>query len=149
MPDPASTARQRVKRAEVTSGPIGTAECTEATSATSTGAAVTFAGLIRDNDEGRHVVALAYSAHPTAQRTIEEVATEVAANHPEVLIAILHRVGELEIGDCALACAVTSAHRIEAFAACAELVDAVKQCVPIWKQQIFADGTSEWVNSIS
>jgi molybdopterin synthase catalytic subunit len=59
---------------------------------------------------------------------------------------VSHRIGLLEIGDVALACAVSAAHRGAAFAACADLVDEVKRRLPIWKHQTFTDGTDEWVN---
>ena len=62
-------------------------------------------------------------------------------------VAVSHRVGPLAIGDVALAAAVSTAHRAEAFALCARLVDEVKARLPVWKHQIFADGTDEWVNS--
>jgi molybdopterin synthase catalytic subunit len=109
---------------------------------------VTFAGVVRDHDEGRGVVALSYSAHPSASEVIGAVALEVARAHPAVVLAVAHRVGDLGIGDVALACAVASAHRAEAFAACAALVDEVTTKVPSWKEQAFDDGTSEWVASI-
>ena len=76
---------------------------------------------------------------------ITELAEEFAAR-PEVrAVAVSHRVGLLGIGDVALACAVSAAHRGEAFRACAELVDEVKARLPIWKRQVFADGEEEWV----
>ncbi|WP_028662745.1 molybdenum cofactor biosynthesis protein MoaE, partial [Saccharomonospora halophila] len=62
-------------------------------------------------------------------------------------VAVSHRVGDLTIGDVALACAVAADHRAEAFATCADLVDEVKARLPVWKHQWFADGTDEWVNS--
>jgi molybdopterin synthase catalytic subunit len=62
-------------------------------------------------------------------------------------IAVSHRVGELAIGDIALAAAISTAHRGEAFALCARLVDEVKARLPVWKHQYFADGTDEWVNA--
>jgi molybdopterin synthase catalytic subunit len=61
-------------------------------------------------------------------------------------LAVSHRIGPLEIGDVALACAVAAEHRREAFAACSDLVDDVKARLPIWKHQVFTDGTDEWVN---
>ncbi|MDQ4138332.1 MAG: molybdenum cofactor biosynthesis protein MoaE, partial [Actinomycetota bacterium] len=61
---------------------------------------------------------------------------------------VLHRVGDLAIGDVALACAVSSAHRAAAFATCAALVDEVKGRVPIWKEQFFDDGSAEWVGAL-
>jgi molybdopterin synthase catalytic subunit len=111
------------------------------------GAVVSFAGVVRDHDHGRGVLELEYEAHPTAQQILAEVAEEIAAD-PEVhALAVSHRIGTLKIGDVALAAAVSTAHRAAAFAACARLVDEVKARLPVWKRQVFADGTEEWVNS--
>jgi molybdopterin synthase catalytic subunit len=109
---------------------------------------VTFAGVVRDHDGGRSVRSLDYEAHPSADDVIAAVASSVAAEFPHVRIAIAHRVGSLVVGDLALAAAVSSAHRSDAFAACSRLIDEVKQHVPIWKEQRFSDGTSEWVGSL-
>ena len=94
------------------------------------------------------MLSLEYSGHPSAESVIEQVAASVAAEFPSVTLAVAHRIGALEIGDLALACAVASAHRADAFAACARLVDEVKTRVPIWKKQYFADGSTEWVAAI-
>ncbi|MBV8931241.1 MAG: molybdenum cofactor biosynthesis protein MoaE [Kutzneria sp.] len=113
----------------------------------SAGAVVSFAGVVRDHDGGRSVQELQYVSHPSASEVIGQVAASVAARHPDlVALAVSHRVGSLGIGDVALACAVSAAHRREAFAACAELVDEVKLRLPVWKRQVFSDGTEEWVN---
>ena len=110
------------------------------------GAVVSFAGVVRNHDDGRGVTSLDYSAHPTAAALVAEVAADVAARTSGVrAVAVSHRVGPLLIGDVALACAVSADHRAEAFAACALLVDEVKRRIPVWKQQRFADGTEEWV----
>ncbi|WP_382304770.1 molybdenum cofactor biosynthesis protein MoaE [Herbiconiux sp. UC225_62] len=138
----------RVVFARVAESAISVEECAAAVEGAASGAVVTFAGVVRDHDEGRGVIALSYSAHPSASAVIQEVALDVARAHPAVTVAVAHRVGDLGIGDVALACAVASAHRAEAFAACAALVDEVKAKVPIWKEQSFDDGTSEWVASI-
>ncbi|WP_304049944.1 molybdenum cofactor biosynthesis protein MoaE [Jatrophihabitans endophyticus] len=112
------------------------------------GAVVTFRGVVRDHDGGRPVVELEYEGHPSAAAVMCTVAGEVAARHPAVSgIRMAHRTGLLRIGDCALFAEVGSAHRAEAFATCAELVEAVKATLPVWKRQVFADGTDEWVNS--
>ncbi len=113
----------------------------------SAGAVVGFCGVVRDHDGGRGVVRLHYTAHPSAQEVLEEVARTVAAASPETVrsIAVSHRVGDLEVGDEALVAAVAADHRAEAFAACAELVEAVKERIPVWKHQFFSDGTDEWV----
>lgn len=110
------------------------------------GAVVSFAGIVRDHDHGRGVVRLEYEGHPSALDVLRAVAEEIAADPDVIAIAVSHRVGPLEVGDVALAAAVATAHRAAAFAACARLVDRVKEKLPIWKHQIFADGTDEWVN---
>lgn len=110
------------------------------------GAVVSFAGVVRDHDAGRDVRALEYEAHPSAARVLAEVAAEVAAEPDVYAVAVSHRIGQLAIGDVALAAAVSTAHRAAAFAACARLVDEVKARLPVWKRQVFADGTEEWVN---
>jgi molybdopterin synthase catalytic subunit len=111
------------------------------------GAVVSFAGVVRDHDGGRQVSRLVYEAHPTAAAVLEEVAAEIAKDPSVKAIAVSHRVGPLAIGDVALAAAVATAHRAEAFALCARLVDTAKARLPIWKHQHFTDGTEEWVNS--
>ncbi len=110
------------------------------------GAVVSFAGVVRDHDHGRGVVELEYEAHPTAQQVLAEVAAEIAADPAVYAVAVSHRVGRLEVGDVALAAAVSTAHRAAAFVACARLVDEVKARLPVWKRQVFVDGTEEWVN---
>ena len=112
------------------------------------GAVVGFSGVVRDHDGGRGVIRLEYSAHPTAQQTLIEVAEEIARGCNGVrAIAVSHRIGTLHIGDAALVAAVAADHRQAAFETCALLVDAVKARLPVWKHQFFSDGTEEWVNS--
>ncbi|WP_104168988.1 molybdenum cofactor biosynthesis protein MoaE [Arthrobacter sp. SX1312] len=111
------------------------------------GAVVGFSGVVRDHDGGREVSSLSYSAHPSADRVIREVAEEIAARHDGIRIWVAHRVGPLAIGDQALVAVVGAAHRGEAFRACSDLVDLVKERVPIWKEQFFADGSVEWVGA--
>jgi molybdopterin synthase catalytic subunit len=111
------------------------------------GAVVLFQGVVRDHDGGRGVTLLEYEAHPTAEAVLREVADEFAADPEVYALAVSHRVGKLEIGDVALVAAIATAHRAEGFAICARLVDEVKSRLPVWKRQLFADGTEEWVNS--
>jgi molybdenum cofactor synthesis domain-containing protein len=133
--------------AVVTEEPLDVEEHTRLVARSTVGAVVSFSGVVRDHDGGRAVRALEYSSHPSAGDVLTRVAAQTAATHPEVLgLAVSHRIGPLAIGDCALACAVSAAHREAAFAACAALVDEVKLQVPIWKRQEFADGSHEWVN---
>ena len=135
-----------VRRADVVTGTISVDDVASLVDDRSAGAVVTFSGDVRDHDHGRTVERLEYEGHPTATAVIAEVAAEIAARHDVVAIAVVHRVGALGIGDSALVAAVSSAHRAEAFAACGELVDEVKHRLPVWKHQVFADGSDEWVN---
>ena len=106
-----------------------------------------FVGTVRDHDHGQAVTRLAYSGHPSAEQVIAQVAGEVAAT-PEVLaVAVAHRVGDLVVGDVAIVAAVSCAHRGDAFEACRELVEGVKARLPVWKHQVFADGSEEWVGA--
>jgi molybdopterin synthase catalytic subunit len=111
------------------------------------GAVVSFSGVVRNHDDGRSVTELEYHAHPAAGDVVAEVAAEIAARDGVIAVAVSHRVGLLRIGDIALAAAVSAAHRGEAFAACSDLVDEVKHRLPVWKRQVFDDGTDEWVGS--
>ncbi|MQA62065.1 MAG: molybdenum cofactor biosynthesis protein MoaB [Actinophytocola sp.] len=144
----AAPAPVRVVLAQVTEKPVVVAEHADLVADSAAGAVVTFGGVVRDHDGGRTVRSLFYEGHPTASDVLDAVVAEVTARHAGVrAIAVSHRVGALEIGDVALACAVAAAHRQEAFAACGDLVDTAKHRLPIWKHQVFADGTDEWVNS--
>jgi molybdopterin synthase catalytic subunit/CTP:molybdopterin cytidylyltransferase MocA len=109
------------------------------------GAVVTFSGAVRDHDGGRPVAGIEYVGHPRAAAVLAEVVAEVTARSDADAVAVSHRIGELGIGDAALVVAVAAAHRQEAFAAAALLVDEIKHRLPVWKRQIFTDGSDEWV----
>ena len=141
-------AAQRVRCAEIREDPLGVDRMIAAVTDPRCGALVTFDGVVRDHDGGRGVERLEYSAHPSAGEAIAEVAREIAGRYPDTLVAVAHRHGPLEIGDSALVCAVSAPHRKQAFVACDDLVDTVKQRVPIWKHQVFDDGESEWVGAL-
>ncbi|GAA4510391.1 molybdenum cofactor biosynthesis protein MoaE [Brevibacterium yomogidense] len=111
-----------------------------------TGAVAVFRGVVRDHDSGRgDVVGLEYTAHPAAQSVLDEVLADALVDFPRVRLWAEHRIGELVIGDDALLVVAASAHRKEAFTACAELVDRIKDRVPIWKRQDYANGDHDWV----
>ncbi|NUT54222.1 MAG: molybdenum cofactor biosynthesis protein MoaE [Saccharothrix sp.] len=136
-----------VLRATVSDEPLSVDEHAKLVEHVAAGAVVTFAGVVRDHDHGRSVRELEYVGHPTAGAVVAEVVADVVARFEGVrAVAVSHRVGALAIGDVALACAVSADHRGEAFAVCSELVDEVKRRLPVWKRQVFADGTDEWVN---
>ena len=113
------------------------------------GASVTFTGQVRDHDGGRGgVQMLEYSAHPRAQTLLARLARTVAAGESGIRgIAVSHRIGRLLVGDVALCCVVAADHRQQAFDTCSELVAEIKRSLPVWKQQVFADGADEWVGS--
>lgn len=126
--------------------PLDVAAHEQAAAHPSAGATALFCGAVREADHERHVVELEYEAYPAAEDVLREIADRFAAD-PEVLgLAISHRTGRLAIGEIAIVAAVSTAHRREAFDVCARLVDDVKHRLPIWKRQVFADGTDEWVN---
>lgn len=110
------------------------------------GAVVTFVGAVRNHDGGRDVTSLSYSAHPSAEANLREVADEFRGREGVHAVAVVHRVGELAIGDVALFAVVAASHRGQAFSCASDLVDRVKESVPIWKHQHYADGTSDWSN---
>ena len=135
-----------VARVTVSAEPLDLAAHEAAVADPRAGAVVSFQGVVRDHDHGRGVTLLEYEGHPTAEKILQEVADEIDADPDVYAVAISHRVGELRIGDVALVAAVSTAHRAAAFAACARLVDEAKARLPIWKRQLFTDGTEEWVN---
>jgi len=137
---------RRVVRTAVTTQPLVVDEHADLVGDRAAGAVVTFSGVVRDHDHGRHVLDLEYVAHPSAAEVLAQVVARVSAACDVDAVAVSHRLGRLAIGDCALAVAVSAAHRAEAFEACARLVDEVKEHLPVWKQQHFGDGTSEWVD---
>ena len=138
--------------ARLSAEPITVGQAIAAVESDDCGAVVSFSGVVRNHDGGRDVTRLSYSGHPTAERVMAEVVDGVLGDFGGRDGAVLriwaaHRVGPLEVGDAALVCAVAAPHRQLAFAACAELVDRIKDQVPIWKEQFFTDGTVEWVGA--
>lgn len=130
----------------VSSEPLDVAAHEQFVSSNAAGAVVTFRGVVRDHDGGRSVTELEYQGHPTAADVLADIATKFAEDAGVTSIAVSHRVGVLGIGDVALVAAVSAPHRAEAFDVCARLVDEVKHRLPIWKRQVFDDGSDEWVN---
>ena len=88
-----------------------------------------------------------YSAHPTALDRLQDVAEQIAKEYDVLAVAAVHRVGRLEIGDAAVMVATAAVHRGEAFEASRALIDELKATVPIWKHQLFEDGSDEWVGT--
>jgi molybdopterin synthase catalytic subunit len=149
LPDPARVAEEtgRVLRAEVLEEPLEPLlpEARRLAATRAMGAVVVFDGVVRDHDGGRDVLRLDYSAHPLAQEAMRDSAAEVVSRHPRVRLWSVHRIGGLRIGESALTVVAAAAHRGDAFAACEDMADTVKRRVPIWKEQTFSDGGTEWV----
>jgi molybdopterin synthase catalytic subunit len=111
------------------------------------GGVACFLGIVRNHHGGREVIYLDYSAYvPMAEAECARIVAEAEARW-RCAVALRHRTGTLEIGDAAVAIAAAAAHRDEAFAACRYAIEEVKRRVPIWKREVFADGTVEWVGS--
>ena len=132
---------------EIRTEPFSADEVLAAVEDPAAGGVVSFTGLVRRTDEGREVVALDYTAHPTAEAVLRSVLERVAAELPVVRVAALHRVGHLDIGDVAVVVAASAGHRDQAFLAARRLIDDLKAQVPIWKDQQFTDGTRSWVGT--
>ncbi len=110
------------------------------------GAIVHFLGVVRNNTEGREVSYLEYEAYPPmAEKKMAEIAQEIHEKWGLNRVAMIHRVGRLEIGEVSVAVAVASPHRKEAFEACHYAMNRLKQIVPIWKREVWTDGEEEWV----
>lgn len=112
------------------------------------GACVTFEGWVRNHHEGRDVAALTYEAYPELALTegnaiLQETLAKFAITHAKAV----HRIGPLQISEMAVWVGVSAAHRGPAFDACRHLIDEIKARVPIWKRELFSDGTALWVNS--
>lgn len=108
------------------------------------GAVVTFAGVVRNHDHGQVVTGIEYVGHPSASEVMAGLVAEFAQRDGVHAIAAQHRIGTLGVGGVALFVAVAASHRKQAFDCASDLVDRVKEALPIWKKQFFVDGTHEW-----
>jgi molybdopterin synthase catalytic subunit len=111
------------------------------------GAVVTFLGTVRDLTDGKVTIALDYEAYPgMAEKKMAEIERDTRQRWPVGEIAMVHRLGHLDVGDVSVAVAVSCLHRAQAFEACRYAIDRLKELVPIWKKENWADGTTEWVH---
>jgi molybdopterin synthase catalytic subunit len=136
-----------VRLAEIRSSALSVDEVIAAVGGDAVGGIVVFLGTVRDHDHDRAVTSLDYSAHPSAAEQLLRVVTEVGASSPQVALAAVHRVGELQVGDVAVIVGAGCPHRDEAFRVGRLLIDRIKAEVPLWKRQQFADGEQEWVGA--
>ncbi len=142
-----------VALAEIRETPLSVDEVLASVTDPRAGGTCLFVGTVRDHDGhgdrvddgNRGVSHLDYSAHPQAAEAARALADRLAHDGRAVRLAVVHRVGHLEVGDIAVVVGVSAEHRGEAFDVCRELIDEFKATIPIWKHQRFADGADEWV----
>ena len=134
-----------VRAARVLDAPLSVDRLLGVVLSPTVGGVALFLGVVRDHDQDAAVISLDYTQHPTAEQVLRRCAEQAAADHDVVAVAVEHRVGHLEVGDLAVVVAVSAVHRGPALAACAQLIDTLKEKVPIWKQQRFASGELAWV----
>ena len=128
--------------------PLDAAAVTAAVTAPRNGAVLLFLGTVREQNDGRGVTGIEYSAYEAmAERELAAIASEASARFGAADIAIEHRLGELELGEASVAIAVGCAHRDEAYEVSRWLLEELKRRVPIWKREAYVDGTREWVNA--
>lgn len=130
----------------ITTDPIGAETVLPLVASEQHGAALVFLGIVRDHNEGRAVNGVHYEAyHDMAERTLREIAAEAVARVQPARIAVVHRIGELAVGDVSLAIAVSTPHRAEAFDACRYAIEELKQRLTVWKQERYAAGDARWL----
>lgn len=131
----------------LTHHPIDTAALLAHVTSPQAGAVVLFLGTVREMTGERRTLALDYECYPEmAEKKLAELEAEARTHWPIIECAIVHRLGHLELGEASVAVAVSMPHRRDAFAAGLWLIDTLKEVVPIWKQENWADGTKEWVH---
>lgn len=131
---------------KITDETITEAHVREVVESPEAGAVVLFLGTVRNNTDGRQVKHLEYNAYePMAEKKMAEIGKEILEKWGITRVAIIHRVGKLEIGEVSVAVGIASPHRKDGFEACKYAMDRLKQIVPIWKREVWVDGDAEWV----
>ena len=135
----------KIRQVGISESPLSVDQAISLVSGPAVGGIALFLGTVRNSYHGTGVISLDYTQHPSAVDVLTKCAEETLDQHDVLAIAVEHRVGHLEVGDIAVVVAVGAVHRGEALAACAHLINTLKAEVPIWKEQHFASGESEWV----
>ena len=131
----------------LTHSPIDYHSLTESVRSPQSGAVVLFLGTVREMTAGRQTVALDYEAYPQmAEAKLAELESAARSRWPIDRVGVIHRLGRLELGEISVAVAVSCPHRKQAFEAGQFLIDELKVSVPIWKQENWGDGSTEWVH---
>ena len=130
---------------KIVEGPIDELELEHVVRTDADGAVIVFRGVARRHSRGRDVVHLEYEAYPEmAEKVMAQIGDEIRERWPVSNVAIVHRTGVLEIGQASVVIAIASPHRGEAFQATQYAIDRLKQVVPIWKKEVWSDG-SQWI----
>lgn len=136
-----------LRQLELTDQPVKYAELVENMRTHSAGAVVLFLGTVRELTAGKQTASLDYEAYPEmAIRQLHGLVDEAETRWPLLKVGVIHRLGHLELGDIAVAVAVSCPHRREAFESGQWIMDRIKEVVPIWKKENWADGSTEWVH---
>ncbi len=131
----------------LTHDPIDYHALTESVRRADCGAVVLFLGTVRDLTDGKVTTALDYEAYPDmAEKKMAEIEADTRSRWHVGDIAMIHRLGHFDVGAVSVAAAVSCPHRGEAFMACRHAIDRLKELVPIWKKENWADGSTEWVD---
>ena len=132
--------------ASVGSGAIDPSAVLERVGSDEDGAVLLFLGVVRDHADGRPVSGMRYDAYVSmAAPVLEEIAAEAAERLTTDRLAVVHRVGELDIGEVSVAIAVSSPHRAQAYEASRYVIEEIKKRLPVWKKEHYVDGSAEWV----
>jgi molybdopterin synthase catalytic subunit len=132
---------------KITQSPINMQELADFVADPAAGAMATFVGMTRNTNEGRQVTRLEYECYPgMAEKEMEKIAAEVLRRWPIKKIAMVHRLGRVDIGEASVAIAVSSGHRHAAFEACHYAINQLKETVPIWKKELY-EGGELWIGS--
>lgn len=132
----------------ITLAPLSIAEIYVKADDAANGAVVLMSGMVRNQTDGKPVVALEYQAYePMALRVFWQIAADIRSLWPDInRVVIHHRIGQLQVGEISVLVAVGSPHRSEAFEACRYAIDTLKHNAPIWKKEHWQDGSSSWVS---
>jgi molybdopterin synthase catalytic subunit len=136
-------------RAWLTREPIDPTRVLELVGAAEDGATVLFLGTVRDHNDGRPVSGMRYDAYGAmVEKVLDQIAREAATRLGTDRVAVVHRAGELSIGEVSVAIAASSAHRAHAFDAARYVIEEIKKRLPVWKLEHYVEGDSYWVDGV-
>lgn len=138
------------ERAWITRDPIDPSAVLERVGAPEDGAALLFLGVVRDHNDGATVTGLSYEAYDEmAERVLDEIAGEAAERLGTPRVVVVHRVGELAVGEVSVAIAASSPHRAESFDATRYVIEEIKKRLPVWKQEHYVEGDPQWLEGVT